>query len=252
MGIAKTRKQSKITKPNDKDGIVPTILPRRLSPRSTKGSKRPNGGNGALMMLGTAADNQQQNHHHQKQSTVPTTAGLKPCVECNGGDVSGVHRCDLCDGFMHGFCGEGIGEEGYGQCRRCSQCVTSSLATKTDISPSFPTQQVTKSKGARNKPSTLKGGRRRSCTTEQNLKFMQTYMQIEANEKERLSNDTVCGFRDAKFISAKFVDGKVAEALKKTDLFTEHDMSQSKVTSMLSNIKSRFSKDKNGTGMSKG
>ncbi len=43
------------------------------------------------------------------------------CKEC-GDDVDGSHFCDRCGAPMHAFCGTGIGEEGYGQKRRCRQC----------------------------------------------------------------------------------------------------------------------------------
>jgi hypothetical protein len=45
----------------------------------------------------------------------------RTCRECNG-EVEGAHFCDRCEQAMHGFCRQGIGEEGYGQKRRCSYC----------------------------------------------------------------------------------------------------------------------------------
>jgi C4-dicarboxylate-specific signal transduction histidine kinase len=50
---------------------------------------------------------------------LPAMAGS--CKECDG-EVEGAHKCDRCGSAMHGFCGTGIGKEGYGQTRRCSQC----------------------------------------------------------------------------------------------------------------------------------
>ena len=54
-----------------------------------------------------------------------SAAGLKPRGEptCQSKYqlVSGVYQCP-CGRFMHAFCGRGIGEEGYGQQRDCSDC----------------------------------------------------------------------------------------------------------------------------------
>ncbi|CAN0145462.1 unnamed protein product [Pylaiella littoralis] len=54
-----------------------------------------------------------------------SAAGLKPCGEptCQSKStlVSGVHQCP-CGRFMHAFCGRGIGGEGFGQQRECSDC----------------------------------------------------------------------------------------------------------------------------------
>ncbi|CAM9797482.1 unnamed protein product, partial [Hapterophycus canaliculatus] len=35
--------------------------------------------------------------------------------------VSGIHKCP-CGRWMHGYCGRGIGEEGFEQPRECSDC----------------------------------------------------------------------------------------------------------------------------------
>ena len=45
------------------------------------------------------------------------------CCECDE-DVSqdGSHKCIDCNRVIHAFCGDAIGEEGYGQTRRCSHC----------------------------------------------------------------------------------------------------------------------------------
>ncbi|CAM9854799.1 unnamed protein product [Pylaiella littoralis] len=54
-----------------------------------------------------------------------SAAALKPCGEptCQSKStlVSGVHQCP-CGRFMHAFCGRGIGGEGFGQQRECSDC----------------------------------------------------------------------------------------------------------------------------------
>ncbi|CAB1112090.1 unnamed protein product [Ectocarpus sp. CCAP 1310/34] len=54
-----------------------------------------------------------------------SAAGLRPCGEptCQQKSqlVSAVHQCP-CGRSMHAFCGRGIGEEGYGQQRECSDC----------------------------------------------------------------------------------------------------------------------------------
>ena len=36
--------------------------------------------------------------------------------------VTEGHKCDRCNGIVHGICGRPIGAEGFGQIRRCSQC----------------------------------------------------------------------------------------------------------------------------------
>jgi len=45
---------------------------------------------------------------------------LGKCGEC-GQDVGSVHKCPVCNKNMHGFCGVGIGEEGFGQLRKCTK-----------------------------------------------------------------------------------------------------------------------------------
>ncbi|CAB1116197.1 unnamed protein product [Ectocarpus sp. CCAP 1310/34] len=54
-----------------------------------------------------------------------SAAGLRPCGEptCQQKSqlVSAIHQCP-CGRSMHAFCGRGIGEEGYGQQRECSDC----------------------------------------------------------------------------------------------------------------------------------
>jgi hypothetical protein len=37
---------------------------------------------------------------------------VSTCGDC-GDPVGPGHKCDVCESFMHGFCGEGIGDEGY-------------------------------------------------------------------------------------------------------------------------------------------
>ena len=46
---------------------------------------------------------------------------LAPCGGC-GMPVGGAHRCPGCGANMHPFCGDGEGEEGYGQMIRCPRC----------------------------------------------------------------------------------------------------------------------------------
>ena len=46
---------------------------------------------------------------------------LAPCGGC-GQPVGGVHRCPGCGAHMHPFCGDPVGEEGYGQMIRCPGC----------------------------------------------------------------------------------------------------------------------------------
>jgi hypothetical protein len=55
--------------------------------------------------------------------------GLAKCPEC-GILVGSVHKCDTCLRNMHGYCGQPMGEEGYGQLRRCTDCVTKKKITK--------------------------------------------------------------------------------------------------------------------------
>ena len=56
-----------------------------------------------------------------------SAAGLKPCGEptCKFKSqlVASVHQCP-CGRSMHGFCGRGIGKEGHGQHRECTDCQT--------------------------------------------------------------------------------------------------------------------------------
>ena len=55
-----------------------------------------------------------QDHHR-------TGSQLAPCGGC-GQPVGGVHRCPGCGAHMHPFCGDPVGEEGYGQMIRCPGC----------------------------------------------------------------------------------------------------------------------------------
>ena len=61
---------------------------------------------------------------NKNSSTVPETLHGNEeqtesvCAEC-GRKADRGHKCDVCNKLMHGCCGIGIGEEGYGQIRRC-------------------------------------------------------------------------------------------------------------------------------------
>ena len=52
---------------------------------------------------------------------VSSSSQLAPCGGC-GMPVGGAHRCPGCGANMHTFCGDGEGEEGYGQKIRCPKC----------------------------------------------------------------------------------------------------------------------------------
>ena len=61
------------------------------------------------------------------------TSGLDPAGPCDCGEHmrKSCHKCPTCSRGMHAFCGEGIGEEGFGQRRMCSGCV----AARPDANP---------------------------------------------------------------------------------------------------------------------
>ena len=71
-----------------------------------------------------------------------SAAGLKPCGEptCKFKSqlVTSVHQCP-CGRSMHGFCGRGIGKEGHGQQRECTDCQKRTTGDKTGSSSS-PTE----------------------------------------------------------------------------------------------------------------
>jgi hypothetical protein len=52
-----------------------------------------------------------------------------PCAHC-GAQVGSVHKCSGCKKNMHGFCGTGVGEEGYGQERTCKHCAAAAAGTQ--------------------------------------------------------------------------------------------------------------------------
>ena len=70
-----------------------------------------------------------------------SAAGLKPCSEptCKFKSqlliVTSVHQCP-CERSMHGFCGRGIGKEGHGQQRDCTDCQKRTAGDKTGSSSS--------------------------------------------------------------------------------------------------------------------
>ena len=68
-----------------------------------------------------------------------SAAGLKPCGEptCKFKSqlVTSVHQCP-CGRSMHGFCGRGIGKEGHGQQRECTDCQKRTAGDKTGGSSS--------------------------------------------------------------------------------------------------------------------
>ena len=47
---------------------------------------------------------------------------LRPCGAC-GKNAGSSHKCS-CGAFMHGFCGVGVGDEGFGRTRLCPTCVS--------------------------------------------------------------------------------------------------------------------------------
>ena len=55
-------------------------------------------------------------------ATSQRPVGMAPCGDC-GNPASPGHVCPDCGVVMHGCCGVGVGEEGYGQPRRCKDCV---------------------------------------------------------------------------------------------------------------------------------
>ena len=62
-----------------------------------------------------------------------SASGTKPCEEptCTiMAPVGPVHQCP-CGWWIHGFCGRGIGEEGYGQQRECTDCQKITRGDKT-------------------------------------------------------------------------------------------------------------------------
>ncbi|XP_028415486.1 uncharacterized protein LOC114538508 [Dendronephthya gigantea] len=59
-------------------------------------------------------------HGHADQSAADITDGN--CHVCFG-TVSGSHICIVCHRSVHVFCGEGIGDEGYGQAVTCYKCL---------------------------------------------------------------------------------------------------------------------------------
>ena len=70
-----------------------------------------------------------------------SAAGLKPCGEptCKFKSqlVTSVHQCP-CGRSMHGFCGRGIGKEGHGQQRECTDCQKRTAGDKTSFSNTTP------------------------------------------------------------------------------------------------------------------
>ena len=86
-----------------------------------------------------------------------SASGTKPCEEptCTiMAPVGPVHQCP-CGRWMHGFCGRGIGEEGYGQQRECTDCQKITPGDKTG-SLSSP-MELSEEEGG--------GGRPESCIT---------------------------------------------------------------------------------------
>ena len=73
--------------------------------------------------------------------------------------VSPVHECP-CGRWMHGFCGRGIWEEGYGQQRECTDCqkITPGDKTGSLSSPMELDADVLSEEGGG-------GGRPESCIT---------------------------------------------------------------------------------------
>jgi hypothetical protein len=60
---------------------------------------------------------------------------LGPCTQCGKGSVSSVHQCPGSNGSMHGYCGEGVGDEGHGQQRSCTGCTGTAAATPAPAVP---------------------------------------------------------------------------------------------------------------------
>ncbi|CAN0036915.1 unnamed protein product [Ectocarpus sp. 4 AP-2014] len=59
----------------------------------------------------------------------------KPTCKIKSVRITAVHQCP-CGRPMHGFCGRGIGEEGYGQQRECTDCQKRTAGGKTGSSSS--------------------------------------------------------------------------------------------------------------------
>jgi len=51
-----------------------------------------------------------------------TNNALKHICECGENAAKSSHACDKCHRKMHAYCGQPIGEEGFGQARRCAVC----------------------------------------------------------------------------------------------------------------------------------
>ena len=60
-----------------------------------------------------------------KKDTVKTKNTERPenvCPVCKIGPFQGGHQCIACKRMVHIFCGEPIGEEGFGQKILCNDC----------------------------------------------------------------------------------------------------------------------------------
>jgi hypothetical protein len=50
-----------------------------------------------------------------------------PCAQC-GAQFGSGHEFSGCKKNMHGLCGTGVGEEGYGQAQTCEHCAEKATA----------------------------------------------------------------------------------------------------------------------------
>lgn len=182
---------------------------------------------------------------------VPPIQELRPCVECQN-DCGGAHKCPDCNGWIHGCCGDGIGEETYGQPRLCSTCKNKSSSSNQ---PQGNNKSTRKRKSSLDDASAKaggsnKGGANSAYTIKETEEFLKKYKEVEESIKSRRKDKS--GDRDARFANTiNHVNELVATELNAMDLFKDRTkpFTRAIVASFLHNIKSRFGKEVNDSGL---
>ena len=120
--------------------------------------------------------------HSVGAASAAAGTALQNCVECHDDPnrlpgpllIPPTHRCTVCEGHLHAWCGEG--EDSSGSSKTCRHCRSSSTAATNTTTPTHPTTANTTNP---TRPTT--GKRWLPCLSSQGLFYQRHYYSVQAS-----------------------------------------------------------------------